>query len=110
MKLVRFESKGQPVIGVISGDGIIRIADLLPEYREMNQLAAAVFQIAQEPNLFQHIPFQIVRFIHNQDASAATVGLLQQQRVQREQHVCFRLAVTRQVKIERHHLEKLLRG
>lgn len=41
MKLVRFEWDGQPVIGVVSGDGIVRIADLLPEYREMRQLAAA---------------------------------------------------------------------
>lgn len=41
MKLVRFESNGQPVIGAVSGDGIVRIADLLPEYREMRQLAAA---------------------------------------------------------------------
>jgi len=41
MKLVRFEADGQPVIGVISGRGIVRIADLFPEYREMHQLAAA---------------------------------------------------------------------
>lgn len=41
MKLLRFESNGSPVIGVVSGDGIIRIADLLPEFREMRQLAAA---------------------------------------------------------------------
>lgn len=41
MKLLRFEQDGQPVIGVISGDGIVRISDLLPEYREMQQLAAA---------------------------------------------------------------------
>jgi 2-keto-4-pentenoate hydratase/2-oxohepta-3-ene-1,7-dioic acid hydratase in catechol pathway len=41
MKLVRFESNGQPVIGVVAGDGIIRISSLLPEYREMMQLAAA---------------------------------------------------------------------
>jgi 2-keto-4-pentenoate hydratase/2-oxohepta-3-ene-1,7-dioic acid hydratase in catechol pathway len=41
MKLVRFESEGRPVIGVISGEGILRIADLLPEYTEMWQLAAA---------------------------------------------------------------------
>lgn len=41
MKLVRFEAAGQPVIGVISGNGIIRISDLFPEYRQMIQLAAA---------------------------------------------------------------------
>lgn len=41
MKLLRYESGGQPVIGVVSGDGIVPIADLLPEYREMRQLAAA---------------------------------------------------------------------
>ena len=41
MKLLRFEQDGQPVIGVVSGDGIVRISDLLPEYREMQQLAAA---------------------------------------------------------------------
>ncbi|MCP3731373.1 fumarylacetoacetate hydrolase family protein [Sphingomonas sp. MG17] len=41
MKLVRFESDGQPVIGVLSGDGIVRIRDLLPEFQEMRQLAAA---------------------------------------------------------------------
>jgi 2-keto-4-pentenoate hydratase/2-oxohepta-3-ene-1,7-dioic acid hydratase in catechol pathway len=41
MKLVRFESNGLPVIGIVSGDGIIRISDLLPEFREMRQLAAA---------------------------------------------------------------------
>jgi 2-keto-4-pentenoate hydratase/2-oxohepta-3-ene-1,7-dioic acid hydratase in catechol pathway len=41
MKLLRYESAGQPVIGVVSGDGIVNISDLLPEYREMRQLAAA---------------------------------------------------------------------
>jgi Domain of unknown function (DUF2437) len=41
MKLVRFESNGLPVIGVVSGDGIIRISDLLREFRQMRQLAAA---------------------------------------------------------------------
>lgn len=41
MKLVRFESNGLPVIGLLSGDGIIRISDLLPEFQEMRQLAAA---------------------------------------------------------------------
>ncbi|MHA3791873.1 fumarylacetoacetate hydrolase family protein [Sphingomonas sp. YL-JM2C] len=41
MKLLRFESAGGPVIGVVSSDGIVPIADLLPEYREMRQLAAA---------------------------------------------------------------------
>ncbi|WP_082594890.1 fumarylacetoacetate hydrolase family protein [Sphingomonas sp. Root710] len=41
MKLVRYEVDGKPVIGVVSGDGIIRIADLLPEFTEMRQLAAA---------------------------------------------------------------------
>lgn len=41
MKLLRFESGGQPVIGVVSGDGIVRISDLFPEFTEMRQLAAA---------------------------------------------------------------------
>ncbi|KKW91564.1 fumarylacetoacetate hydrolase family protein [Sphingobium chungbukense] len=41
MKLLRFEADGQPVIGVVSGDGIVRMADLLPEFVEMRQLAAA---------------------------------------------------------------------
>ncbi len=41
MKLVRYEANGKPVIGVVAGDGIVRIADLLPEFTEMQQLAAA---------------------------------------------------------------------
>jgi 2-keto-4-pentenoate hydratase/2-oxohepta-3-ene-1,7-dioic acid hydratase in catechol pathway len=41
MKLLRYEAEGQPVIGVVSGDGIVPIAKLLPEFREMRQLAAA---------------------------------------------------------------------
>lgn len=41
MKLLRYEADGRPVIGVVSGDGIVPIADLLPEYQEMRQLAAA---------------------------------------------------------------------
>lgn len=41
MKLLRFEQNGQPVPGVVSGDAIVPIADLLPEFREMRQLAAA---------------------------------------------------------------------
>lgn len=41
MKLLRFESEGAPVLGVVSGDGIIRIADHFPQYREMRELAAA---------------------------------------------------------------------
>lgn len=41
MKLLRYETDGQPVIGVVSGEGIVPIAELLPEFREMRQLAAA---------------------------------------------------------------------
>jgi 2-keto-4-pentenoate hydratase/2-oxohepta-3-ene-1,7-dioic acid hydratase in catechol pathway len=41
MKLVRFESNGRAVIGIVSGAGIIRISDLLPEYSRMRELAAA---------------------------------------------------------------------
>lgn len=41
MKLLRFEADGKPVIGVVAGDGIVAISDVLPEYREMRQLAAA---------------------------------------------------------------------
>jgi 2-keto-4-pentenoate hydratase/2-oxohepta-3-ene-1,7-dioic acid hydratase in catechol pathway len=41
MKLVRFESNGQPVIGVVSGSGIVRISELFPQYRTMRELAAA---------------------------------------------------------------------
>jgi len=41
MKLVRFESDGEAVIGIVSGTRIIRIAGLLPEYRKMRELAAA---------------------------------------------------------------------
>jgi 2-keto-4-pentenoate hydratase/2-oxohepta-3-ene-1,7-dioic acid hydratase in catechol pathway len=41
MKLVRFEAEGRPVIGVVSGEGIVRISDLFPEYEKMLQLAAA---------------------------------------------------------------------
>lgn len=41
MKLLRFEAQGKPVIGVVSGDGIVPISDLLPEFTQMRQLAAA---------------------------------------------------------------------
>ena len=41
MKLVRFDVNSTPVIGVVSGDGVIRISDHLPQYHEMTQLAAA---------------------------------------------------------------------
>lgn len=41
MKLLRFEVDGKPSIGVVSGEGIVPIADLLPEFTEMRQLAAA---------------------------------------------------------------------
>ena len=41
MRIVRFNSDVGPVAGVICGDGIARIADLLPEYTEVRQLAAA---------------------------------------------------------------------
>lgn len=42
MKLVRYEVDGQPTIGVlVGGDGIVRISDILPEYRRMIDLAAA---------------------------------------------------------------------
>ena len=39
MKLVRFEAEGKPVIGAVIGDGIVRISDLVPEYRTIIQLA-----------------------------------------------------------------------
>ena len=41
MKLVRFLSVSGPAIGVVSGSGIIAINDVIPEYSEMRQLAAA---------------------------------------------------------------------
>jgi 2-keto-4-pentenoate hydratase/2-oxohepta-3-ene-1,7-dioic acid hydratase in catechol pathway len=41
MKLVRVAVDGDPMIGVISGDGIVNISTLLPEFHEMRQLAAA---------------------------------------------------------------------
>ena len=41
MKLARFLSKSGPAIGVVSGEGIIPIAEVTPEHREMRQLAAS---------------------------------------------------------------------
>jgi 2-keto-4-pentenoate hydratase/2-oxohepta-3-ene-1,7-dioic acid hydratase in catechol pathway len=41
MKLVRYSVDGRPIIGVVVGDGIVRISDLLPEYQRMIDLAAA---------------------------------------------------------------------
>lgn len=39
MRLVRFEVGGKPVIGAAVGDGIVRITDLVPEYKTIIQLA-----------------------------------------------------------------------
>ena len=44
----------------------------------LNQLAAAVFEIAQQADLFKHFPFQVVRFVDDQNRGAALLRLLQQ--------------------------------
>jgi 2-keto-4-pentenoate hydratase/2-oxohepta-3-ene-1,7-dioic acid hydratase in catechol pathway len=41
MKLARYLVDGQATIGIVAGDGLVRIADMLPEYRHMTDLAAA---------------------------------------------------------------------
>lgn len=41
MKLARYIIDGHPTIGVVAGDGLVRISELLPEYQRMIDLAAA---------------------------------------------------------------------
>ncbi|WP_375404733.1 fumarylacetoacetate hydrolase family protein [uncultured Sphingomonas sp.] len=41
MRLLRYLADGSPTIGAVSGEGIVPIGDVLPEFTEMRQLAAA---------------------------------------------------------------------
>ena len=68
---------------------------LLAGQDDLQQLAAAVLQIPEQPDFLQNIPFQIVRLVHDQHRSAPGAGPLQQHVVQREQHFGLGEAVAR---------------
>jgi len=70
--------------------------------------ASTVFQISQHPDLFEHLPIEVLRFIHNQRRGQILIGALQQQIVQGKQHFGLGRAVALQVEIPRHHFEELL--
>jgi len=46
-------------------------------------------RIAEKPDLFQNIPLEIVRFVHNQSGGAVLIGAFQEHDIQRDQD--FRL-------------------
>ena len=75
---------------------------------DLQHLAAAGFEIAKKPDLFEHIPIEILRFIHDQNRGLMLVGALDQHGVEREQDFGFRSARAAKVEIVCHHLEELI--
>src|SRR5687767_13459704 len=51
---------------------------LLADQYDLQQFAAAVLQVSQQPDLFQHIPIKIVGFIYDQHGGPAGGGALDQ--------------------------------
>ena len=80
----------------------------LPRQNDLQQLAVTILKIPQQPDLFEHFPFEVMRLVHDQHHGLAVLGLLHQQLVQREQHLGLRSARTGQVEIVGDHLEELL--
>ena len=75
---------------------------------DLQQLAVAILQISQQADLFEHFPFEVVRFVDDQHHGAAVLRLLHQQLIEREQNFGLRSARARQVQIVGDHLEKLI--
>ncbi len=80
----------------------------LPCQDDLQQLAVAILQIPQQADLFEHFPFEVVRFVDDQHDGPAVLRLLDQQLIEREQHFSLGGAGARQIKIVGDHLEKLL--
>src|SRR5258708_29911608 len=76
----------------------------------LDQLAAPVFQVAQQAYLFQNFPLQIVRFVHDQDSGSTLVGLIEQQGVQRKENFRLRFSVATQIQIVSDHFKELVGG
>src|SRR6185369_8926794 len=59
----------------------------LPGKHDLQQLPAPVFQIAQKPDLFEHVPLEVVRLVHNQRCSASRLGPFEKQLRERKQYL-----------------------
>ena len=65
----------------------------LPGQDDLQQLAVAIFQVPQQADFFEHFPFEVVRFIDDQDHGASELGLLDQKLVQGKQNFGLRGAL-----------------
>src|SRR5262249_32962050 len=83
---------------------------LLSGKDDLEQLAAPVFEIAQQTDLFKHVPIEVMRFVDDQHGRASRCGALQQHIVQRQEYFRLREPVAAQVEIVRQHLEELRNG
>ena len=81
---------------------------LLAGENDLQQFAAAVLQVAEQADLFEYVPFEVVRLIHDQHRGAPGGGALQQHVVEREQDLGLRQAVAAQIEIVGQQLEELL--
>src|ERR1035441_8443869 len=83
---------------------------LLSGQNDLQQFAAAILQIAEEPDLLQNIPFQVVGFVDDEDGGAPGAGAFQQHVIQGEQNLGLGEAVAAQVKIVSQEFEELFDG
>src|SRR5262249_44465233 len=82
----------------------------LASQNNLQQLSARSLQVAEQPNLLEDFPIEILRLIDDQGRSPAGVGAVDQILVQREQDLGLRATIAPQVEIVRHHVEELLHG
>src|SRR5581483_11714596 len=74
----------------------------------LQQLASAGLHVAQHTNFFEHVPAQVVGFVHDQHRGSPAVCLLQEKLVQSVQDVGLRLAIAPQIQIVGDHVEELI--
>jgi hypothetical protein len=83
---------------------------LLSSQNDLQKFAAAIFQVAQQPNLLEHIPIQIVGLVNDQHGSAARVRALEQHAVERQKDLCLGMVVAAKIEIVGQQFEKLFDG
>ena len=80
---------------------------LLARQHNLKHLAAPVLDIAQQSDLFQYFPIQIVSLVHDQYGGSSRQRPFDQHVIESYQHFRFRMPVAVEFEIVRKHLKKL---
>src|SRR5580700_6965228 len=76
--------------------------------QDLEHFAAAVFQVAEQPDFLEHLPIQVVRLIHDEYGSTSQVGALYDHLVQGEKHLGLGRPGASQAEVVGDHFEELL--